>query len=196
MSKPDTKSPTVDVGTLARLFSLTAVRVQQLAKDGIVIKAERGRYDLWASIRGYIKFLQERRVNQWDQGEAGGDWQKERARLTRAKADMAEMQAAILKGTVHEAKAVEAVWTDHLLACRAKLLGMPKKLAPRVHGQAKLTTIEIEIDAAITEALNELAAYDPALVTDRYVSAHRQELDASTEVDDEPMGRLDPQAQS
>jgi phage terminase Nu1 subunit (DNA packaging protein) len=192
----EAKSPTVDVGTLSKLFNLTAVRVQQLAKDGVVTKAERGRYDLWPSIRGYIKFLQERKVNQWDSGDDAGDWQKERARLTRAKADMAEMQAAILKGTVHEAKAVESVWTDHLLACRAKLLSMPKKLAPRVHGVEKLTSIETEIDAAITEALNELASYDPALVTDRYVSAHREELDAATEMEGEPVGRLDPEAQS
>jgi phage terminase Nu1 subunit (DNA packaging protein) len=196
VSKTEAKNPTVDVGTLSRLFNLTAVRVQQLAKDGTITKAERGRYDLWASIRGYIKFLQERRVNQWDNGEDKGDWNAERTRLTRAKADMAEMQTAILKGTVHEAKAVEAVWTDHLLACRAKLLSMPKKLAPRIHGMEKLTTVETEIEAAITEALNELAAYDPALVTDRYVSAHRQELDAAAEMDDVTMERLDSKAQS
>jgi len=184
----EAKAPTVDVGTLAKLFSLTAVRVQQLAADGVVAKSARGRYDLWASIRGYIKFLQERRVNQWDSGEEKGDWQAERTRLTRAKADMAEMQSAILKGTVHEAKAVEAVWTDHLLACRAKLLAMPKKLAPRVHGVENLAAIEAELEATVTEALNELASYDPALVTDRYVSAHREELDTATEVDGEPVG--------
>jgi phage terminase Nu1 subunit (DNA packaging protein) len=185
----DAKSPSVDVGTLAKLFNLTAVRIQQLAKDGVVTKTERGRYDLWASIRAYIKYLQERKVNQWDgAGDDSGDWQKHRARLTAAKADMAEMQAAILKGTVHEARAVEAVWTDHLMACRAKLLAMPKKLAPRVHGTEKLTAIEAEIEAAIVEALNELAAYDPNIVTDRYVSTHREELDASTEVEGEPVG--------
>jgi phage terminase Nu1 subunit (DNA packaging protein) len=185
----DAKSPTVPVETLAKLFNLTAVRIQQLAKDGVIVKHERGRYDLWASIRGYIKFLQDRRVNQWDAGgDDAGDWQKHRARLTSAKADMAEMQAAILKGTVHEAKAVEAVWTDHLLACRAKLLSMPKKLAPRIHGADKLAIIESEIDAAVTEALNELAEYDPQLATDRYVQAHREELDAAAEMDDEPVG--------
>ena len=181
-------SPSVDVNTLANLFNLTTVWVQRLAKEGVITKPERGRYDLWPSIRGYVKHLQERRVNQWDNGEEKGDWNAERTRLTRAKADMAEMQSAILKGTVHEAKAVESVWTDHLLACRAKLLAMPKKLAPRVHGVERLPAIEIEIEAAITEALNELASYDPALVTDRYVSAHRQELDAATEVDSEPVG--------
>lgn len=182
-------SPSVDVTTLANLLNLTTVWIQRLAKEGVIVKTERGRYDLWPSIRGYVKHLQERRVNQWDNGEEkGGDWQAERTRLTRAKADMAEMQSAILKGTVHEAKAVEAVWTDHLLACRAKLLSLPKKLAPRVHGVDNLATIEAELEATVTEALNELASYDPALVTDRYVSAHREELDAATEVDGEPVG--------
>ena len=174
---------------LADLFDLTKVRIHQLVTEGIVVKVERGVFDLVESVRGYVRFLKQRKANQWDgNGDDAGDWQKHRARLTAAKADMAEMQAAILKGTVHEARAVESVWTDHLLACRAKLLGMPKKLAPRVHGVAKLTAIETEIEAAVTEALNELAAYDPALVTDRYVSAHREELDAATEVDGEPVG--------
>lgn len=182
---------------LADLFDLTKVRVHQLVTEGIVVKVERGVFDLMESVRGYVRFLKQRKVNQYDTvGDDPGDWQRERARLTRAKADMAEMQAAILKGTVHEAKAVESVWTDHLLACRAKLLSMPKKLAPRIHGVVKLTSIETEIDAAITEALNELAAYDPALVTDRYVSAHREELDAATEMEGEPVGRLDAQAES
>jgi len=183
----DAKSPTVDVATLSKLFNLTTVWTQKLAKDGIIVKAERGKYELWPSIKGYIKHLQERRVNQWDNGDEKGDWNAERTRLTKAKADIAEMQAAILKGTVHEAKAVELVWTDHLLACRAKLLAMPKKLAPRLQEQEKLPTIEIEIETAITEALNELASYDPALVTDRYVQAHRAELDTSAEVDVQPV---------
>jgi len=189
-------SPSVDVNTLANLFNLTTVWVQRLAKEGVITKTERGRYDLWPSIRGYVKHLQERRVNQWDNGEDKGDWNAERTRLTRAKADMAEMQTAILKGTVHEAKAVEAVWTDHLLACRAKLLSLPKKYAPRVHTLERLASVEAELETGVMEALNELAAYDPALVTDRYVSAHRQELDAAAEMDDVTMERLDSKAQS
>lgn len=174
---------------LADLFDLSKVRIHQLLKEGIIVKIERGSFDLMESVRGYVRFIKSRRVNQYDDASADGNtWHIHRARLTSAKADMAEMQAAILKGTVHEAKAVEAVWTDHLMACRAKLLAMPKKLAPRVHGNEKLTAIESEIEAAITEALNELASYDPNLVTDRYVSAHREELDASASLDDEPVG--------
>ena len=184
------KSPTVDVGTLARLFNLTAVRVQQLATDGVVIKAARGRYELWPSIRNYVKYLQERKVNQWA-GEQGGDYEGHRSRLTKARADMAEVQASLLKGSVHEASAVEAVWSDMIGNARTKLLAMPSKLAPRLHGQESLATIKTELEGAVTEALNELAAYEPSLVTEKYVATHRDAMDAPAPVDGEPMGGRD-----
>jgi phage terminase Nu1 subunit (DNA packaging protein) len=66
IAKDNGKSPTVPVSTLAKLFNLTSVRVQQLAADGVIYKSGRGQYDLWTSVKGYIKFLQERKVNQWD----------------------------------------------------------------------------------------------------------------------------------
>ena len=193
----ETKSPTVDVSTLAKLFNLTAMRVQQLATDGVVVRAERGKYELWPSIRNYIKSLQERKVNQWSTGagERGGEYEGHRARLTKARADMAEVQAALLKGSTHEASAVEAVWFDMIGNARTKLLAMPSKLAPRVHGEDNLAAIKTAIEAAVTEALNELSNYDPRLVTERYVATHRESLDAAPEVDGEPMGGRDAAAE-
>jgi phage terminase Nu1 subunit (DNA packaging protein) len=170
---------------LGEILGIGDERVRQLAKEGVIEKHGHASFPLASSVQAFIAYREKAKKNQHD---GGVDYEAHRARLTRAKADMAEMQAAILKGTVHEAKAVESVWTDHLLACRAKLLSMPKKLAPRIHGVEKLTSIESEIDAAITEALNELATYDPALVTDRYVSAHREELDAATQMESFPVG--------
>jgi phage terminase Nu1 subunit (DNA packaging protein) len=190
VSEESAKSPTVDVSTLAKLFNLTAVRVQQLATDGVVIKAARGRYDLWSSIRNYIKFLQERKVNQWG-ADQGGEYEGHRSRLTKARADMAEVQASLLKGSVHEASAVESVWSDMIGNARTKLLAIPSKLAPRVHGQESLAAIKTELESAVTEALNELATYDPSLVTERYVAAHREALDTPASVDGEPMGGRD-----
>ena len=185
----EAKSPTVDVSTLAKLFNLTAMRVQQLATDGVVVRSGRGKYELWPSIRNYIKSLQERKVNQWGSGsEQGGEYEGHRARLTKARADMAEVQAALLKGTTHEASAVEAVWFDMISNARAKLLSLPSKLAPRVHGEDNLAAIKTAIETAVTEALNELSNYDPRLVTERYVATHRESLDAAPEMDGEPMG--------
>jgi phage terminase Nu1 subunit (DNA packaging protein) len=167
----------------ADLFYYSAQRIDQLFDQGVVKKESRGKYLAWESIHGLIQYRETKKKNQHDSED--GDYEIQRTRLTKAKADVAEMQAAILKGTVHEAKAVELVWTDHLLACRAKLLAMPKKLAPRLHGQEKLPTIETEIETAIYEALNELASYDPAIVTDRYVEAHRLDVSAEGQVDSE-----------
>lgn len=64
--------PTADVGTIARLFGLTAVRIQQLAKDGIIFKAGHGKYDLWRSIKGYIEFLQKNKYAASGNSEKSG----------------------------------------------------------------------------------------------------------------------------
>jgi phage terminase Nu1 subunit (DNA packaging protein) len=179
-TRPAADSPTVPVDTLAKLFSLTAVRIQQLAADGVVVRKERGRYDLWASIRNYIKFLQERKVNQWDTGEESKGWQHERERLTRAKADVAEIEAALMKGQSHDAAAVAKVWGDMITNARTKLLAMPTKLAAQLEG----LTIAERQDAlrdCINAALSELADYRPEVVTGEYVKTHRSE----TEDDDE-----------
>lgn len=164
MSRP-ADSPTVEVAVLAKLFSLTTVRVQQLASQGVVIKAARGRYDLWASIRNYIKFLQERKVNQWDAGEGSEDgYTKHRARLTKAKADMAEMDAEMKKGTVHDAGAVAAVWADMIGNARAKALAWPTKLAGALDGLT-ITEREALLKQHVHEFLHELADYRPEIVT-------------------------------
>lgn len=184
----DTKSPSVDVNTLAKLFNLTTVWVQKLAKEGVIAKAERGRYELWPSIKGYIKHLQDRRVNQWDTDEDDEGYGKHRARLTGAKADVAEIAAAIAKGQAHDAGAVEAVWTDMLMNCRSKLLAMPTRLAPKLRKETQLATVREILETAIHEALAELASYDPARITNEYLSTHRLDVATAPEVDGKPMG--------
>jgi hypothetical protein len=50
----------VGVTTLAKLFDLTPMRVQQLASAGVVVKVAHGTYALGESVKNYIKFLRER----------------------------------------------------------------------------------------------------------------------------------------
>lgn len=188
MSRP-ADSPSVEVGTLAKLFNLTAVRIHQLTADGVVIRVARGKYDLWQSIRNYIKFLQERKVNQWSgskDAEEPGDYQAHRARLTKAKADMAELDAELKKGTAHDAEAVAAVWADMIGNARAKLLSLPTTLASQLEGMTIQERKEA-IQAGVNEALKELAEYSPEAVTNQYVAAHNAEpQEVETEDDDEP----------
>jgi phage terminase Nu1 subunit (DNA packaging protein) len=186
----DAKTPSVDVGTLAKLFSLTSVRVQQLAVDGIITKQERGRYDLWSSIRGYIKYLQERKVNQWSGGEDqdGDQYHKHRSRLTKAKADIAEIEAEAMKGKFHEAGAVEAVWADMLMNARSKMLAIPSKLAPKLRKETEIQAIKDALEKAIHECLHELAEYDPDIITSQYLQTHMPDVEASAEADGVGMG--------
>jgi len=58
-AKPATAKVTeAETTQLCRLFNLTSARIGQLAKDGIIFKTGRNKFDLWRSVRGYIEFLQ------------------------------------------------------------------------------------------------------------------------------------------
>lgn len=187
MSRP-ADSPSVEVGTLAKLFNLTSVRIHQLVADGVVIRVARGKYDLWQSIRNYIKYLQERKVNQWSgskESDNPGDYEAHRARLTKAKADIAELDADLKKGTAHDAEAVAAVWADMIGNARAKLLGLPTTLASQLEGMTIQERKEA-IQHGVNEALKELADYSPEIVTQQYVATHNEEpQEIEPEDDDE-----------
>jgi len=184
--RPAADSPTTNVETLADLFNMTGVRVQQLAVEGVVIKHARGRYDLWQSIRNYIRYLQERKVNQWTgtEGEQDG-YTQHRARLTKAKADKAEVEAALIKGTAHEAQAVAAVWSDMVANTRAKLLALPTKLAAQLEGMT-IAERQSAIHTVVLQALTELSEYSPEAITGEYIRTRRhedeeQDLDIETD---------------
>lgn len=125
--------PLVPVGTLARLFNLTDRRVQQLARDGIIPKATRGKYPLAQSIQGYVRYLQERAFSK----ELGTtDLHTEQVRLKRAQAEEKEIEAAIKRGS--------AMWVDDikdkLLELGAILIrhldAIPGRLVPKLPGAA------------------------------------------------------------
>ena len=121
--KDNGKSPTVPVSALAKLFNLTSVRVQQLAADGIISKSGRGQYDLWASVRGYIKFLQERKVNQWDSGDdSPSDIKKEQLRRTKEEADKLELLNAKTRGELVEVELVKREGEKVMAAIKTTIL--------------------------------------------------------------------------
>lgn len=156
----DTASPTVPVATLARLFNLTDVRVQQLAKMGVVIRGERGRYDLWGSVRGYVSYLQDRAAGRSGGDPAeGGTYEAHRARLYAARADKAEEEAKLLKGKSHDAETVADVMNAMLANIRSRLLALPTQAAPLVANSDDPNECKALLTDAIYEALSELVAY-------------------------------------
>lgn len=140
--------------TIAKLLNITERRLQQLAKDGIVPKSERGRYPLVESVRGYVKFLQDRSAGRQ---AAPIDQHAEKLRLTRAQADKAELEASELAGSLVRVDEVEAQWSAVLGSVRARLLAMPSKVGPRARAAATDQAAAGEIEAEVLEALQELS---------------------------------------
>jgi len=77
---------TYPVEKIVRLLDLTTWRVQQLSKEGVIPRAEQGRYEISASVRGYIAYLKERSIN-----PDVVSFDEVRTRKTAAKAEMAEI---------------------------------------------------------------------------------------------------------
>jgi hypothetical protein len=48
--------------TIAPLLDISERRVGQLVNEGIIPKTERGRYELFPVVQGYVKFLRERKL--------------------------------------------------------------------------------------------------------------------------------------
>jgi len=161
-------SNTQPIAVIARLLDLTERRVQQLAREGIIPPAarsgdERGRYDLVGAVRGYVHYLREQAVRS-QSGTA--DFGAERARLVKAKADLAEMDAGARRSDLLPAGDVEDAWIAVLARLRARLLVLPDRLAPLVHEETTIAGARASIRETIAEALTELSSLPVAAAPD------------------------------
>lgn len=177
---------TCPVTFLARAFGLTAMRVQQLATDGVVVRAGRGSYKLLQTIQNFLAYQKNKPSNQYagDSSEEGQSYEAHRARLTKAKADIAELDAELKKGTAHDAEAVAAVWADMIGNARAKMLSLPTTLASQLEGMTIQERKEA-IQHGVNEALKELADYSPEIVTQEYVATQSNEPEEPEAEDDD-----------
>ena len=145
---------TQPLAVIAKLLDLSERRVQQLSREGVIPKAERGQYDLIGSVRGYVRYLRDQAVR----AQAGApDYAAERARYIRARADLAEMEADTKRGSLIAADDVEAAWIAVLALLRTRLLALPDRLAPHVHEQTRVGDTRNLIRATIREVLDDLA---------------------------------------
>jgi phage terminase Nu1 subunit (DNA packaging protein) len=92
--------------------------------------------------------------------EAQTDFDNQRERLAAAQAEKVEMENAIRRRQLADVAAVQAIWADHILAARAKLLSLPSKLGPQLANGTDPAAIAGRIRAEIYAALDELADAD------------------------------------
>jgi phage terminase Nu1 subunit (DNA packaging protein) len=188
---------TYPIDTIAKLLKLTPRRVQQLVAEGVIPKAERGRYELVPAVHGYIDYLKERAIN----GEVEGGESRDKARLLKARADIAEAEAQRVTGTLVPVGEVSRIWMDMMGRTKARLRSVPQKVAPllslETDDEVNRKTVETHID----EALNELAdtpvfalpSDDGAGDAGRDREGDVEGAETAAETDGEPVGGSDPE---
>lgn len=139
---------------MSEILNLSPRRIQQLTKEGALVRVAHGKYDLPSSIQAYIEYLN-------DTPEEELDKTREEALWTRARRKKAELELQIMKGEVHRSEDVEAVMNDMLASFRAQMLVIPGKVAPQLVAMTDAEVIKNTVKSYIYEALQELSDYDP-----------------------------------
>jgi len=139
---------------ISKLLDLTPRRVQQLSAEGVIPKAERGQYELVPAIQGYIRYLKERSIKA---DTSGDDYNAHRTRLTKARADLAEMEKEQIREQLIPAGDVERAWIDVSQNMRQKLLAFPQRVAPEVYAAEKLIEVKSILKDNIYDALKEIS---------------------------------------
>lgn len=151
---------TYPVAVIAKLLDLTPRRVQHLANEGIIPRAEKGRYELVPAVRGYIRYLRDRAIG----ADALPDESARacRARLLKAQAEAQEMENEKNRGDLLSVAVIERAWTEMASVFKSRILSIPGKAAPQVVSCNSIAEVKAVLEQMIFEALDELSRGDYA----------------------------------
>jgi phage terminase Nu1 subunit (DNA packaging protein) len=168
-----------NITAISKLLKLTERRIQQLAKDNIIPKAERGKYDLINSVHGYIDFLK---------AKAGGEFtieevNKNKNKLIKAKAELAEIEKMKATSELIPQEEVKRTWLELIHKLKQKLLSIPNKVSPILINIKNTNQIKLILQEKIYEALYEISS------DDRGVAKDNESNKATAKSNNKPVGR-------
>ncbi|PWK16074.1 hypothetical protein [Tumebacillus permanentifrigoris] len=146
----------VSTSELAKILGKTARWINELTREGVLVQTGRGKYPLAESVQRYVEHLKK----QYE--EVGGiDYAFEKAAHERAKREKAEIELAAMRGQMHRGEDIAAVMNDMVGGFRAKMLGLPSKVAPQLVGKTETPVILAILTQEVHDSLSELSDYDP-----------------------------------
>lgn len=145
---------------IADWLAVTERRVRQLRDEGVLVERKPGLYELKSSVVRYISYLRK--------GNGNTNLTDERALLTRAKREAADMENELRRGNLHSSEDIERGLKTMCLNIRTKFLTLPAKLSPRLSQMGgDQAGIFDELKQAVDEALDELSDYQTVLALER-----------------------------
>jgi phage terminase Nu1 subunit (DNA packaging protein) len=165
-------------------LNVQAPQITGYRKRGLIVQPSHGTYDLIETVRRVIDANRRQPAS-----EETHDFQVEKARLTKAQADKAEMEVMELSGSLVRTEDVVEEWQSQLMDMKGKLLSIPSKLATLVADIDNPSEVQSLIDDYIREALQELAAYagDGKHTAEPTISEDGAK--ATTKANSKPVGR-------
>jgi len=162
---------------MAESLGMTTRNVQLLEKQGVVVRTGHGRYDLHLSVKRYIAHLEA------EESPADTEFEAQRTRVYRARAEILEAQSEALRGTLHDAGLVKEVVTEGISTIRAKLLALPSRLGPLLADEPDPNKCASLIETLLHEAMLECSKYNGREVVNRYLARQGK---APTQTEEDP----------
>jgi phage terminase Nu1 subunit (DNA packaging protein) len=183
-----------NIQLLATALNITPRRIQQLVKEGVLPKAERGVYEIVRCMQAYIRFLQASMQKRQDEESRDETvhWTRERTRLAREQADSSQLKNAELRGELVRLQVVERLVGQAMAIFRTNTLALSSKLSPSLEGRtaAEIKTI---IDREARRLLEGIASFDFRTATrEAGADARVSNGAAAASLDSEPVGRSVP----
>ena len=125
--------------------------------EGVLPRAEMGRYDLISCVRGYVRYLQ-RRAEGLDVETSG--MSDERIRLVAAPADHEELKVAEMQAALLPRDGVLDAWQQLRAAFSARCLAIPPLLSGRLAVIQDRAEVQAILTAAVRQALEECSRFD------------------------------------
>jgi hypothetical protein len=157
--KPSNELPaTISLSTLRWILGdVTTEYCNQLERQGLLEKVSRGTYTT-ASIRSYVRATRERTLGPQA-------WNQARTELARERAASARLDRQERERRVIPVDEVRACWTEIARVIRDRVLGLARKVAPRLVGLKSASEVEAILYSECVEALEELSRMTIAMKT-------------------------------
>lgn len=145
----------VSVNDLSHICGIGNRQIQNLAKEGVFVREGKGGYLLVESLKNFIAFR-----GGSDEGE-GVD--EEKFLEAKAKREIAEIRAALMKGRVVETEAVMYVVGEIFTLVRNRVLALPDRLVPEIVRPDEVVAAKELMGKMVREILSELAVSGDAI---------------------------------
>lgn len=119
----------------------------------------------------------------------GSSYDEARTRKVNAEAEIAELELKKIHEELVVAEDVVQAWTDVLGSVKSRLLSIPTKAAPVVAAESSAGICQQVVEELITEALEELSRYDPAISPTQATASQTEESDGGDEATAKPKRR-------